>query len=90
MFFSSACKSPAIQLHKPLDTKMGEGIVQPFRDVNIEALNVSIGNTNDNIKFKEDGKVYLQLSKDNQIFDITQIHQQRRLSGLKKFMQSAK
>ena len=47
-------------------------------------------NANDSIRFKQDGKVNVSLANDNEVFDITQLHQQHRLTGLKKLIMSAR
>ena len=77
-----------------LEEIMCKGIVQHFTGIDQQAETgkfvSSIGNTNDKVEFKENGKVDLLLFKDNQVFDITRLQQQHRLSGLKALMQKAK
>jgi hypothetical protein len=77
-----------------LEEMMCKGIVQRFNEMDQQAETdkfiSSIGNTNDKVEFKENGEVDLLLFKNTQVFDITQLQQQHRLSGLKKFMQKAK
>ena len=91
-FFLSVCL-PVIQKHNTLEKLMADGIMQSLEDdknSDLEYFTVSIGNNNDSVKFKEDGKVYVQLGNSIQTFNITQLHQQHRLCGLKNFMQLAK
>lgn len=93
IFSLFVCKSPAMQQHKTLEKIMAEGIMQSLEDdknSDLEYFTVSIGNNNDSVKFKEGGKVYVQLSNSKQSFDITLLHQQHRLCGLKNFMQLAR
>lgn len=86
------CKAPGkAALTQTLEEELGHGILQHFNEMNQDAETDEfisfIGNTNDKVKFKESGEVYLQLFKNKQVFDITQLQQEHRLSGLKNFMQ---
>ena len=89
------CKSAGKpELKQTLQEVLCNGILQHFDEMNHYAETDKfisfIGNTNDKVEFKENGEVYLQLFKNNQVFDITQLQQQHRLSGLKNFMQKVR
>lgn len=88
--FSLSFCSPAIQQLRSEKT-ITEKEVQNSGEKNIAVkyFTVSI-NTNDSIRFKQDGKVNVSLAKDNEVFDITQLHQQHRLNGLKNLLMSAR
>ncbi len=95
MFGLQNCKSSGkAALIQTLEETLCNGILEHFNPINKDVETCSffsfIGNTNDKVEFKENGEVYLQLFKNNQVFDITQLQQQQRLYGLKNFMQKVK
>lgn len=89
-----SCKPSGKKLKQTLEKEQGKRIVQHLhgnnQDVRPDYFTVPIGTTHNNIDFKEDGKIYVQLGNSNQTFDITQLHQNYRLCGLKKFWLTAK
>ncbi|HUS01787.1 MAG TPA: hypothetical protein VMY77_08675 [Chitinophagaceae bacterium] len=70
--------------------ELGKGILQQGDQKNYEVMvdefTSFIGVTHDIVEFRENGDVCLRLSKDNQVFDITQKQQQHRLQSLKNLM----
>jgi hypothetical protein len=74
-----------------LEEALGHGILQHFNETNENDETYrfvsSIGTTDNTVEFKEHGEVYLRLSKDNQVFEITQLQQNHRLCGLKNLIQ---
>lgn len=93
-FALNSCKASSEKVKQSLEKVPGKGTITHF-DVNNQiaipdSFIIPIEITNDNIIFSRDGKVYVQLKNGHQKFDITQLHQQHRLTGLKSFMQLAK
>src|SRR5687767_9784542 len=91
IFFCSHSCGPSPKKEKATPEKeLRRRILQHFNqknyDVKDDKFTAFIGTTKDLVEFKENGKVYLRLSKDNQVFDITQKQQQHRLQGLKNLM----
>ncbi len=92
IFYLPACKTPdklkdpiistQLNQHQSIDT-----IVDILKKDNFIRL---IGNTNDIVEFKEDGKVNIQLNNSKQIFDITDLHQRHRMVNLKKLFTLAR
>ncbi|HUS01193.1 MAG TPA: hypothetical protein VMY77_05675 [Chitinophagaceae bacterium] len=93
-FGLSSCKLSAKKLKENLEK-------EPHNDIPIQSVTkhqtampdsfiTRIGITNDNIVFSRDGKVCVQLKNGHQKFDITQLHEQHRLYGLKNFMLMSK
>lgn len=86
-----SCKLPGTL--QSLEKNVCTGIVQHLDELNHEPerdrLISPVGSTDNKVEFKENGEVYLQL-KNNQVFNITQLQQQHRLSGLKSFIKEIK
>lgn len=90
ILFLFICISPVIQQGETLGKIMGEGIVQSLckaKYPDCKYFSVPIGNTDDSVEFNEAGKVSVSLAKSSGLFDVTQVHQQRRLYGLKNLIQ---
>jgi ABC-type oligopeptide transport system substrate-binding subunit len=92
-FFIYSCSSSDKQ-KETIEEELSRGISQHFPEKNYnkktDAFTSSIGTTNDIVEFTATGDLYLRLSKDNQVFDITQKQQQHRLRGLKNLMLGSK
>jgi hypothetical protein len=87
IFCLSVYKPPSMYQHKTLDNIMGDGILQSLEDEknsDCGYFSVSPGTMHDNVEFKENGKVYVQLSNSRQTFDITELQQLHRLCNFKK------
>lgn len=89
------CKSSDnARLKQTVEEILDNGIVQHFNetshDADTDGFVSYIGNTMDKVEFKEYGEVYLRLFKHNQVFNITQLQRQHRLSGLKNFIQKTR
>ena len=88
--FSLSVCSPAIQQLRSEKT-ITEKEVQNSGEKNIAVKYFSVSiDTNDSVRFNEDGNVYVSLYKDNEVFDITKLHQHHRLTGLKNLLMSAR
>ena len=78
--------------HETLNQIMGDGInehLENRKNTRCEYFSVPVNNSSD-ILFREDGKVYVGLNKDDQTFDITELQQLHRLEDLKNFIQQIK
>ncbi len=92
IFYLPACKTPdkledpiittQLNQHQSIDTK--DNFLKKENFIRL------IGNTNDIVEFKEDGKVNVQLNYSKQIFDITDLHQRHRLVNLKNLFTLAR
>lgn len=75
-----SCESGAIKISD-------KEIINPLKNSKVffeQNFIVPITNTNDSIEFRRDGSVNVSLFKGNRVFDITQLHQNHRVNGLKK------
>ena len=75
---------------KSINTIMGDGILQSIEEVkktDCEHFIVPIGNTNNNVAFRNDGTVHVQMGSSKQTFDITELQQMHRLCDMAKLIQ---
>lgn len=74
-FWIRNCSSAEKQketLKEELSREILQQLNQKYYDARVKGFTSFIGATHDIVEFKENGDVHLRLSKDNQLFDITQ------------------